>query len=118
MNRLLCMLLLLAGSTSPAWAVRVLEQPEGAYELSLNDVTLPGSTAGSIIFQPCPDCTTVSLRVSLDTRYQINGAPLALEDFLRAVDRLAGSAADANAPMLTVYYDRESRRVTRVALLR
>ena len=118
MNRILCMLLILAGAASPALAVRVLEQPEGAYELDLNDVTLPGSTAGSIIFQPCPDCATVSLRVSLGTRYQIDGAPLPLEDFLRATSRLAGSATDADQPMLTVYYDRDSRRVTRVALVR
>ena len=103
-------------ATSMAWAVRVLEQHEGAYEIDPATATLPGSEAGSVIFRPCADCATVSLRVSSATLYEINHAPLRLEDFLRRTAELRDGDAGWGQALLTVYYDVETHRATRLAL--
>lgn len=111
-------LIVLACALEPAWAVRVIEQPEGAYELALGDVRLPAGVTGSISFRPCPDCSSTSLRVSGATRYSINGTAVTREDLLRTVERLQQTDGDWAETLLTVYYDRASHRVNRIALLR
>jgi hypothetical protein len=93
---------------------RDLELVESAYELSLGDVTMPGSTAGSVIFRPCESCDTVSLRVSSTTRYFLGDRGVALADFLAAVDELRKqSGASAQTPV-TVFYGTENRQATRI----
>jgi hypothetical protein len=116
MIRKFCVLAVALGAMSSASAVRVLEQPEGAYELDPVTVTLPASSAGSVIFRSCPDCTTVTLRVSSTTTYEINGAPLTLEEFLRRTTELRESRGGWGESVLTVFYDVETHRVTRMAL--
>ena len=71
-HALFATLIVLAGSLSTAWAYRVIEQPEDAYELMLGEVSLPRGVAGTVIFKPCAECTTTSLRVTSETAYFIN----------------------------------------------
>ncbi len=95
---------------------RDLELVESAYELSLGDVTMPGSTAGSVIFRPCETCDTVSLRVSSTTRYFLGNRGVALADFLSAVDELRKqNGANAQSPV-TVFYGIQNRQVTRISV--
>jgi len=111
-------LIVLACALEPAWAVRVIEQPEGAYELALGDVSLPTGVTGTVTFRPCPDCSSTSLRVSSATRYFINGTAVTREDLLRNVERLQQTDGDWAETMVTVYYDRASHRINRITLLR
>jgi hypothetical protein len=111
-------LIVLACALDPAWAVRVIEQPEGAYELALGGVSLPAGATGSVSFRPCADCNPTSLRVSNATRYFVNGTAVPLEGLLRNVEQLQQTDGDWDSILLTVYYDRASHRVNRIALLR
>jgi hypothetical protein len=116
MIREVCVLALALGAMSSAFAVRVLEQPEGAYELDPATVTLPASSVGSVIFRSCPDCSTVTLRVGTATTYEINRVPITFEEFLRRTTELGESSIGWGESLLTVFYDVETHRVTRIAL--
>jgi hypothetical protein len=110
---------LLAGLTlaaGDAAAVRTVELVEGAYELVLSDAVLPSSIAGSLLLKPCPDCDTVTLRVDGETTYHVGASRVALPDLHAVAGRLRAAGADKTTP-LGVFYDRETRRVTRVRLL-
>jgi len=117
MNRaIFATLILLAASISSAWAYRVIEQTEDAYELVLGEVSLPRGITGSVIFKPCPDCNTTSLQVGSGTLYFVNGAPLELEDFLEAAEALRQTDGGNQHTAVYVFFDVESRRVNRLAL--
>ena len=115
-HAIIATLALLLGSMSSAWAYRVMEQTQDAYELVLGEVSLPRGDTGSVIFKPCPTCTTTSLRVTRATTYFVNGAPLALPDFLAAAEairQLNGGNQDTD---VYIFFDIESRRITRLVL--
>ena len=117
MNRaLIATLILLASSLTSAWAYRVIEQTEDAYELTLGEVSLPRGAAGSVIFKPCPDCNTTSLRVSGDTRYFFNGSSLELEDFLAAAEAVRQQDGGNSNTAVYVFFDIGSKRVNRLML--
>jgi hypothetical protein len=75
---------------------------------------LPSSAAGNAVFRPCEDCETVALRVTSATRYFVGGQTLPLPDFLLAVEPLQDR--DDAATLTVVYYDLETRQVTRIAV--
>ena len=117
MNRAtFAILVLLLGTISSAWAYRVMEQTEDAYELVLGEVSLPRGVTGSIIFKPCPECATTSLRVSSTTTYLVNGAPLELPDLLEAAAAIRAMRGGSQNTAVYVFFDIESRRVSRLAL--
>jgi hypothetical protein len=93
---------------------RDLELVESAYELSLGDIVMPGSTAGSAIFRTCEDCDTVSLRVNAGTRYYIGGQALALPDFILAVDEIRKRSGGNEATAVGVFYDLATKQVTHI----
>ncbi len=115
MNRAIILTLaLLLGSISSAWAYRVIEQNEDAYELMLDEVSLPRGETGSIIFKPCAACTTALLRVTTATTYFVNGEPLEYPDFLEAMEEIRRLHRSNRKTGVVVYFDIESRRVNRL----
>ncbi|HEX9875822.1 MAG TPA: hypothetical protein VGC50_04130 [Gammaproteobacteria bacterium] len=101
---------------SSAWAYRVLDQIENAYELTLGVVTLPAGSSGSVIFTACETCRTTSLRVSAETTYFANGSQVSLADLRGLADRLRATAAGRERTAVYVFYDPRTLQVTRLAL--
>ena len=117
MNRAIFMaLVLLLGSISSAWAYRIMEQSENAYELVLGEVSLPRSVTGSVIFKACPECMTDSLRVTSATTYFVNGAPLELANFLKAAAAIRAMNGGNQNAAVYVFLDIESQQVNRLVL--
>ena len=115
MNRaLIAALALVLSSISSAWAYRVIEQTEDAYELVLGEVSLPLGQTGSVIFRPCPACTITSLRVTRATTYVVNGEPLEFLDFLDAVQAIRRLRSSDQNTAVGLFFDTKSRRVTRL----
>ncbi len=117
MNRVIfAMMAVLLGGISSAWAVRVLEQHEDAYELVLGDVSLPRGVTGSVRFRECPACRTTSLRVTSATTYFVNDTRLALPDFLELAEAIRDMDGGNDNTAVYVFFDIESRRVNRLKL--
>ncbi len=109
-------LVLLLGSIGSAWAQRTIVQTEDAYELALGEVSLPRGDTGTVIFKPCPSCTTTSMRVTRATSYFVNGAPLALPDFLEAAEAIRQMNRGNQRTAVYVYFNIESRRISRLKI--
>ncbi len=109
-------LALVLGSIGSAWADRVIVQPEGSYELILSEVSLPRGDTGTVIFKPCPACTTTSMRVTLATSYFVNGTPLAFPDFLEAAEAIRRMSRGSQMTAVYLFFDIESRRINRLAV--
>ena len=117
MNRaIFATLALLLGSISSAWAYRVIEQTEDAYELVLGEVSLPRGVSSSVIFKACPVCTMTSLRVTSATTYFVNGTPLEFPDFLEAATAIRQMDGGNRNTAVYVFFDIKSRRVNRLEL--
>ncbi len=117
MNRaIFATLALLLGSISSAWAYRVIEQTEDAYELVLGEVSLPRGVSSSVIFKACPACTMTSLRVTSATTYFVNGTPLEFPDFLEAATAIRQMDGGNRNTAVYVFFDIKSRRVNRLEL--
>ncbi len=109
-------LVLLLGSIGSAWAQRTIVQTEDAYELALGEVSLPRGDTGTVIFKPCPSCTTTSMRVTRATAYFVNGAPLALPDFLEAAEAIRQMSGGNQRTAVYVFFNIESRRISRLKI--
>ncbi len=109
-------LVLLLGSIGSAWAQRTIVQTEDAYELALGEVSLPRGDTGTVIFKPCPSCTTTSMRVTRATSYFVNGAPLALPDFLEAAEAIRRMGGGNRNTAVYLFFDIESRRISRLKI--
>jgi len=117
MNRAIIVILaLLLGSISSAWAYRVIEQNEDAYELVLDEISLPRGETSSVIFKPCPACTTTSLRVTGATTYFVDGVLLAFPDFLVAVEAIRRLHRSNRNTAVYLFFDIESRRINRLMI--
>ena len=104
------------GILSQAWAYRVLEQVEQAYELRLGNVTLPDQMNGSVIFTPCADCRTMSLRVTDGTKYSVAGSSVDLQTLRQRADELRATIDGQRRVGVYIYVDPASLRVTRLKL--
>ena len=109
-------LFLALSSMANAAAFRVIEQPEDAYELKLGEVSLPGASSGSVIFKACSDCRTTALRVTQATVYEVDGQPVDLTAFNKAAKAFRGRRGGALDTAVYVFFNVDSRRVTRLAL--
>ncbi len=109
-------LILVLGSISSAWAQRVIVQTEDAYELALGEVSLPRDETGSLIFRPCPACTTTSMRVTDTTAYFVNGAQLELADFLEAAEAIRQLDRGNQRTAVYLFFDIKSRRISRLKI--
>jgi hypothetical protein len=108
--------LLLIGSVGAAWADRVIEQPEDAYELALGDVIMPGGAAGSVIVKPCEECRSTSLRTDAGTLYAVNSRWVAYEDFARAVEAMRQQSGGTKNATVYVFFDIKTQHVNRMAV--
>ena len=117
MNRAIfatCILML--SSISSAWAYRVMEQVEDAYELVLGEVILPRGVSSTLIFRPCADCMTTSLRVNTATAYSVNGATMEFPDFVKAAEAIRDMDGGNQNTAVYVFFDIESRQINRLML--
>jgi hypothetical protein len=105
-----------AATLSPAWAYRVLEQLEQAYELQLGQVRLPDGANGTVVFTPCSTCTTQSLRVTQETTYTISGSPVDLLTLREQADSLRATVDGQTRAAVYIFYDPASLRVRRLTL--
>jgi opacity protein-like surface antigen len=105
--------LILSGTAA---AVRVVSQPEGAYEVRLSAAVLPRSTAGYVIFKPCDGCDSVSLQVTAATTYSVDGASVPFAEFIAAAEEFRGTEGGGDGTAVYVFYDVETRRVNRLAV--
>lgn len=102
--------------TSSAWAYRIMEQPESAYELALGDVRLPAGARGTVVFTTCESCRTTALRVTDQTTYFANGSQVSLGDLRDIAEDLLATAVGRDDTIVYVFYDVASLRVNRLAL--
>ena len=113
MTRLILGVALALAAVAAAGAARTIEYVEGAYEVSLTDVTLPASTSGRLRIRTCATCSQITLQINASTVYRFGGGkPLSLADFQKAVTQLQQKPnAHANG---VVFYSLATKRVTRV----
>jgi hypothetical protein len=103
---------------SNAWAYRVVEQLENAYELVLSDVRLPSGVTGSVDFRACDDCALLSLRVTHETTFYIDDIPMNLADFLEAAEIIRQTTNAKGDASVSVFFGIASQRVNRLKLYR
>ena len=56
-----------------------------AYEVALSGFRVPATPSSGIIFKECEECDFVTVRVTPNTQYIVNGRSLPLKDFRKAV---------------------------------
>jgi len=62
------------------------------YEVAIGDFQAPISANGMAIFKTCDKCDRISIRVTPDTRYVVNGKSLTLDKFRAAISQADRSA--------------------------
>ena len=106
-------LLATVGSAAEAQVPRVVRILEQSYELDLADVSFPVQAPGPISLSPCATCTRASHATTDTTVYLFNSKALPYKDFLKAVDARRRTGTPT---FVGVYYDIETKRVTRVLM--
>lgn len=81
-----------------------------AHEVSLADLRLPGSTAGTLTFKPCRDCDYQTVRVTAATQYEVNKQSVTLEAFRNQL----ASIRNRRETIVTVLHHLESDTVKAV----
>lgn len=81
-----------------------------AHEVSLADLRLPGSTAGTLTFKSCPTCDYQTVRVTAATRYEVNRQSVGLEAFRSQL----GNVRDRREKTVTVLHHLESDTIKAV----
>jgi hypothetical protein len=113
------LLIAVAATLIGAANARTLEILEGAYEAELSEVTLPGGTAGTLIFRPpCDSCDPRVHSVDSSTTYHIGaaGPALALADFLDRVEELRELPGNERSIAVGIFYSLETNRITRIRI--
>ncbi len=80
------------------------------WEVELTYLRLPTSANGTLSFSDCTDCDAQTIRVTVATRYTVNGRDVMLADFRR----VAAGIRDREYTIIDVYHDLESDTVIRV----
>jgi hypothetical protein len=111
------LLIAVAGTLIGAANARTIEIVEGAYEAVLGDVTLPESADGNLVVKMCVTCASTRLEVDAGTIYiGADGRQKQLADFLVDAELLRDMVGGERSTGVGVFYDIETRRVTRVRL--
>lgn len=97
-------------------AVRVIEQPERPYELSLDQLTLPSSASGGLTVKPCEDCAYSTHALTAATEFYVNNQVVPFLELSRIAQELRGLRRSSESTLVGVYVDIASGRVTRVKL--
>jgi hypothetical protein len=120
MIRSLLTMALAFGLLGPAAAqgLRVLEQNERPYELTLDQVRLPTVLGGTVTVHACDGCQTISPAVTAATRFFVNGRELPYVDFMAAVADVRKAAGRDQAVFVGVFVDGDAQRVNRIMVRR
>lgn len=92
-----------------------LELVEGAAELSLADISFPGTPGGSVSFTTCETCDIKRLQVDSATVYIGLSGQVTLTEFLNDVAGLRTTEAGRET-FVALFYGLNSNRVTRIRL--
>lgn len=100
----------------PVWGGSALTELEATHELVLADVKVPRNVPGSLVFKPCAECATTSLRVTKLTQFFLGEQALPHAEFVAEIDRLRRrSGADQSAGVF-VFFDRSTGAINRLIL--
>ena len=80
------------------------------WEVELTYLRLPTSANGTLSFSDCTDCNAQTIRVTVATRYTVNGRDVMLADFRKTV----AGIRNRSDQIIDVYHDLESDTVIRV----
>jgi hypothetical protein len=105
--RRLLVLTILGLSLSAAADFRTITE---VHEVNLIFLRLPTSANGTLSFADCTDCNAQTIRVTVATRYTLNGRDVMLADFRKAVSGIRNRADQ----IIDVYHHLESDTVIRV----
>ena len=86
---------------------------QAAYEVSLDNVRLPQTEAGTISYKKCHECPYETKRVVTGTAWEINGKSMTLAKFRERISKLA----DGGDESVTILHHLEQDRVTKVMVL-
>ena len=106
------------GSFQTAWAVRVLEQVESSFELSLALANLPAGGVGDVSFKTSDKCTVQSRLLTPSTRFFLNGHEVTATAFVEAAADARRQESANPRSLLMIYVDKKTQNVTRAALMR
>ncbi len=56
-----------------------------AYELALSDLTVPPSQNSKLMFKECDDCDYMSIRLTPNTQFKINGRSVRFDQFRETI---------------------------------
>ena len=107
MVRLITALLLNALLLLAAPAEATLQALEQAIETTTRAVSLPEG-GGTLIVKRCPGCDSLLLKITEQTASYVNDEQVQYKDLQRLASRSIGS--------LVVFYEPESRQITRLVL--
>lgn len=107
--KIIAAVLVCAGFTQVAAAPAI----EQAYEVRVQDLTLPANEFGSVILRECASCDLVTLRVEGETTYRFQDRILPLREFRAAVLNMK----DRDEAMATVVSRIKDGRVRMVAVV-
>lgn len=108
-TRYLFTIILLALALPAAAEFRTIQR---AYEVELSNLRLPQAEGGTIAFKPCSNCAYQTTRVTVSTRWVLNGQSMSLAKFREGI---AGIEVQ-DRKSVTVLHHLEDDRVTRVAI--
>jgi len=83
-----------------------------AYEIALSDFRVPATPNSGVIFKECEDCDMVTIRVTPDTQYIVNGKSTALKEFRKNVFNIHDRANET----IIVLHHLESNTVVSVSV--
>ena len=107
----------LAAPFGTAQAGSLLTTVEHAVEVPLPEIELPASQAGSVAFAVCAGCGVRSVALARGTSYLVNNRAATFEAFIAAVQTARAADDVADRSLVGLYFDAESKRLVRVALV-
>jgi biopolymer transport protein ExbD len=82
-----------------------------AYEVMLSNFRAPTTANSGTAFKECDDCDQMTVRVTTNTHYTVNGRTVRLQDFRKAVLQ----ASDRDEATVIVLHHLESDTVVSIA---
>ncbi|MBT77191.1 MAG: hypothetical protein GY916_08745 [Gammaproteobacteria bacterium] len=96
---------------SPATTFGAMEILEEVTELAVSDISLPGSSAGQVVFRECSGCKPTIWQVDPTTTYYVgvDTLPVSLGNLQKAV-------SSKSYELIYVFYTPGTNAVTRIVL--
>lgn len=107
----------LAAVVGTTQAGSLLQKVQHAAEVPLSALELPAVHGGIVEFAACSGCETRAAATSSSTSYLINNRAATFDAFAAAVETARAAADVAKRSLVGLYFDAESRRLVRIALV-